>query len=126
MSTIIIDSIGFLLCMILDIVFLWGYLLSNSQSSVFRYTSYPSTCLFAFKNCRQVNSLSWECFDLLENQFERKSRGVRHGSPVQISWLQQFLLQSLENCEAKCFLYNRSFCPFTANLVESAECCLKC
>lgn len=47
-------------------------------------------------------------------------------NPVQHSRLQQNLLQSLENYEAMCFLFNRFFCPLTANLVESAVRHSKC
>lgn len=47
-------------------------------------------------------------------------------NPVQHSCLQQILLQSLENREMMYFLFNRFFCPLTANLVESAVCYSKC
>lgn len=99
------------------------HLLSSVQSSVFGTLNNQALVYVHLQNVGKLILYAANALILSTKQFQGKHEAWEPCS----ARLRQLLLQSLENHEEKCFLFNTTFfCPLTANLGESAACSSKC
>lgn len=90
------------------------------------YIKYPGICLLALTNCRQVNSLCWKCFDLVQVVSNQVVSEVAQGMGALLSLAEAAPASKSGKPWGEMFSVHRFLCLLTANLGEFAVSSSRC